>query len=257
MRSKVILVSIYLWVSFIVHVYLFYFLGLNLNFKEFLDKMRAKNIQDRSYMVQNIILETAQEQSPPEEETPFISDKNTQNAAPVADRSLPQQYNNPSTLRPNGGQVDSPKPEQSESVSGQVRPQQSGGQGAPFYFDPDKAPVVNLYTSGNISVAAEAKDYANYFLEMQKKIGKYHKEFFPIYQYYQGLLKDGVVVVDFWVDQKGDVVSAEVVTSYGVKTIDQASLNSIIYAKNFGPLPKDLSTRSPVKVRFHFVYFGR
>ncbi|MGL5722465.1 MAG: energy transducer TonB family protein [Brevinema sp.] len=256
-RSKVLLVTIYLWLSFIIHVYAFYFAGLNISLRDLLQKMGTKPPADKAYVLQNIILETAQEQSPPEEETPFISDKNTLNASLDADRSRPQLYNNPATLRPNGGQADIEKPDQSQSMTGQVRPQQEGGEGAPFYFDPAKEPIVNLYTSGNVSVAAEAKDYAGYFIAMQKKIGVYHKEFFPIYQYYQGLLRDGVVIVDFVVDKKGDVVSAEIVSSYGVKTVDQASLNSIIYAKNFGPLPEDLAKSAPIKIRFHFVYFGR
>ena len=255
-RSKVLLVTIYLWLSFIIHVYAFYFAGLNLSLSDLLQKIGAKS-PDKPYVLQNIILETAQEQLPPEEKTPFISDKNTRNSSLVADQSRPEEYNNPSSLRPNGGDTDSEKPQQSDSLLGQARPQQVGGQGAPFYFDPAKEPIVNLYTSGNVSVAAEARDYANYFLNMQKKISTYHKEFFPVYQYYQGLLRDGVVIVDFTVDKSGNVVSAEVVSSYGVKTVDQASLNSIIYAKNFGPLPKDLAKSTPIKIRFHFVYFGR
>lgn len=134
---------------------------------------------------------------------------------------------------------------------------QTGGQQAPFLFDPSREPVVNLHSGGNISLAAEAKDYASYFLAMQKKIAKYHKEFFPVYQYYQGLLRDGVVVVDFTVDKNGDVAKAEIVSSYGSDAVDAASLNAVVYAKNFGPLPADLAEQGHVKIRFHFVYFSR
>lgn len=248
---------IFVWLSLTLHLYILFAVAQIPAVVDLINRMRAVK-ENKPVQVQNILLQTAEE-APPPKEANAISDKNAADAAPIFDLSKPRAYNfaGQSAAVRTG---DTPEDENSPAKdSGRVRTQavQSGGQQAPFLYDPAQAPTVNLYASGNISLAAEAKDYASYFLEMQKKIGKYHKEFFPVYQYYQGLLRDGVVVVDFTVDKNGDIAKAEIVTSYGSDAVDSASLNAIIYAKNFGPLPPELAKQGFIKIRFHFVYFSR
>ena len=70
-------------------------------------------------------------------------------------------------------------------------------------------------------------------------------------------MKDGEVVVEYTLDQSGDILNAQVVSSYGSDIVDNASLNSIVYAKNFGKLPKDLREEKEITVRFHFIYLSR
>lgn len=222
--------------------------------------------EEKSVVVRNIILQTVEEQERRNEDA-YISDKNTASSSPDFDDTKPKDYNYvPFQTSPIAGVQADNKTEdqafqQNSAAGGRLQTQKAGGQiggeTAPFLYDPAKETLVNMDSSGNINVAAEAKNYAAYFLAMQEKIGKFHKEFFPIYQYYQGLLRDGVVVVDFTVNKNGDVVKADIVSSYGSDTVDQASLNSIVFAKNFGPLPPELAKYGEVKVRFNFVYFSR
>jgi TonB family protein len=125
------------------------------------------------------------------------------------------------------------------------------------FFDPDRKIEVTMDNYGEISLATIPKEYASYFLNMQKKIGDNWKEFFPIFQYYQGIIKSGEVVVRFRIDPEGNVRNAEVTKSYGYSILDESSLNAVNYSRNFGPLPKALRSLGDININFRFIYIAR
>ncbi|MGL4561251.1 MAG: energy transducer TonB family protein [Brevinema sp.] len=259
---------LFVLLSIIVHAYLFIFA-----YYRALSFVKDEQMINKKYELQNIILETVQETLQSNQEA-AISDKNNLNASPTIDRSKQEIYNllntNPQksivfeqTLEDQ--QNDNPIKDDTSSDEGILLQQEKShepqrvaqGSNNPSFFDPDKDEVINLYNLGNPSLATHSKDFADYLLKMQKKIEKYHQEFFPIYQYYQGLIKSGTVVVRFTVNKNGDIVDAFVAESYGADTVDNASLNSVVYAKNFGPLPPDLAKNEYIKINFHFIYLSR
>lgn len=261
---------LFLWLSLTVHMYIFWLMSLSPHLRHLMD---FEKIPRR--VVQNVILET-QTETPVTDENASISDKNNINSSLNFDPSKEKIYNyapqnQASHLGQDGRDSGTPQEQAaskgknqleagksaSEKRTAQSQKQAGGGTTAPLLFDVSKPPLVNLYNNGRISVATEAKEYASYFIDMQKKIEKYHREFFPIYQYYQGLLKDGVVIVEYTIGRDGSVRDARIVSSFGSDTVDNASLNSIIFARNFGPLPEALAKEEEIKIRFHFIYLAR
>ncbi|MGL4676683.1 MAG: energy transducer TonB family protein [Brevinema sp.] len=266
---------LFIWLSLTLHLYVFW--ALNLFTKLFLEKSSQIN-NPRQQILQNIILETKIETLDNSPEA-AISDKNNRNQSPIQDLSKPEDYNvanpNMAQAQGQGGEIsyisqeevqrDKKQHEQNQQSdvaiqihnTSQQKASEGGGETAPTLVDIKKKQVINLYNTGTASLATKSKGYAEYFLKMQKKIEKYHKEFFPIYQYYQGLLKDGEVVVEYMLNQYGDIINADVIASYGSDTVDNASLNSIVYARNFGALPKDFEGEESITIRFHFIYLSR
>lgn len=269
-KKSISYLLLFLWLSLTVHMYIFWLMSLSPQLRQLLN---LDKIPQR--VIQNVILETRTE-TPAADENASISDKNNINSSLNLDPSKEKIYNyapqNPATdLGQDGSDAGTPQDQSSakgnthleadkssgEKLAAQSQKQAGGGTTAPLLFDVSKPPLVNLYNNGRISVATEAKEYASYFINMQKKIEKYHREFFPIYQYYQGLLKDGVVIVEYTVGRDGSVRDARIASSFGSDTVDNASLNSIIFARNFGPLPEALAKEEEIKIRFHFIYIAR
>jgi len=265
---------IFLWISLTIHLY--GLLGIRI-----LDDISRNNTIDNipQKIIRNIIIETQKEESEIPEDG-AISDKNNMNQSIEFDKNKKEIYNfaNVNLAKFQGQKGKTSYIPQKESKSDkkitkykelengkqakekqktQTKASEGGGEISPTYIDIDKEQVINLYNNGYTSVATHSKEYAKYFIKMQKKIEKYHREFFPVYQYYQGLLKTGEVVVEYKLDQKGNIVDAQIISSYGSDLVDKASLNSITYAKNFGPLPKDFGNEDFIKIRFHFIYMGR
>lgn len=239
--------------------------------------------RDTKQIISNIILETKTETLDSSKKA-AISDKNNRSQAPIQDLTKPEEYNvaNPNIAESQGRGGEATYIPQKEIVAEEeekkkqeerskdkaeivvkkqktksVKASQGGGETAPTLFDVKKRPIINLYNTGAATFATKSKSYAEYFFNMRKKIEKYHKAFFPVYQYYQGLLKNGEVVVEYSLNQNGDIVEANVIGSYGSETVDKASLNSIVYAKNFGPLPEDFKDQPGITVRFHFIYMAK
>ncbi len=266
---------LFLWLSFTVHLYALWMLNYIHDLR--MSKLSETLSQRRPATLRNIILETRTESERIADDA-AISDKNNIDSAPVHNPNMPEEYNvaNPYLAESQGtGGRDSYVPQEaSESalndmikslVSQNPAPKEmqnevqksseGGGETAPTYIDPHKKQIINLYNNGTPSLATHSKEYAEYLLQMQKKIEKYHREFFPIYQYYQGLLKNGQVIVEYTLDKSGEIQEAAIISSYGSETVDQSSLNSIVYSKNFGELPEALGDE--VTIRFHFVYIAR
>jgi TonB family protein len=121
-------------------------------------------------------------------------------------------------------------------------------------FDPEMPPDVTMDNIGDVSLATIPEPYAAYFISMEKKVGENWGKFFPIFQYYEGIIKSGDVIVTFWVDKDGNVLHPVVTKSYGYTILDEACLNAVIYSKNFGPLPESIRQNKYIKVDFTFIY---
>lgn len=251
-----------------------------LGFKVLTDINYRHNSKNSIKRIQNIILETQKEENVIPE-VGAISDKNNQSRSLKFDKKKEEIYNfanlNPAKFVGHGGttryipqksQQKSQEEEQHDETQKkgirrkkkaqqQIKTYEGGGETAPTYIDVKKNEIINLYNTGYNSVATHSKEYAQYFINMQKKIEKYHQEFFPVYQYYQGLLRSGEVIIEYRLDQKGVINNAKIVGSYGSEVVDNASLNSIVYAKSFGALPKDLAGKEDITIRFHFIYMER
>ncbi|MGL4366972.1 MAG: energy transducer TonB family protein [Brevinemataceae bacterium] len=278
-RQRVKHLVLIIWISLTIHIYGILVVNKVSNIWWNGQSEERRRPEKEIYKV---ILDTKTE-SKIEPEKAAISDKNNINQAEKVDKTKEEDYNfvnlSPADHQGQGGKtsyIPQQKSEkrQQEQVEKNVRngktsavkektkllqeqASEGGGETAPTLYNTDKKKIINLYNRGSASVATQSKEYAQYFISMQKKIEKYHREFFPVYQYYQGLLKDGQVVVEFSVNTSGDIVKAEIISSYGSETVDQASLNSVVFAKNFGPLPNDLAEQGEIHIRFHFVYVGR
>ena len=114
--------------------------------------------------------------------------------------------------------------------------------------------VINMDDSGGMDLSTIPADYAPYFYAMERKISETWNQFFPVHQYYMGILKDGDVVIQFRVNANGDVVSPTLTQSYGYEIVDRASMNAIVYSRNFGPLPEGLKQHGEITVNFKFMY---
>jgi TonB family protein len=146
---------------------------------------------------------------------------------------------------------------QLDTIKGNPEASTTGGDYHTSYFDPQSPPDVEMDNNGDMSLATIPEAFASYFLAMEKKVGENWQKFFPIFQFYQGLIKSGDVVVTFWVDDKGNILNPTVIKSYGYSILDEAFLNAVIYSKNFGPLPVSVNKGRPVKVDFKFIYLSR
>ncbi len=264
----------FVYISLIVHGYALLVLSLALD-RDILDMLaHPEKYQNRETVIENIIVDTRTE-SRTVPDSGKISDR------PNIDSGNPGAKNTYNFLNPflddvlrEGSPLSTGKP--SELVKKQEKTsteparektdkssaeQESAGvkpsDPRPSFFDPERKPDVTMDTLGDISLATVPREFADYFLAMQRKIGAQWKEFFPVFQYYQGILKSGEVMVNFQVDLDGNVRNARVTRSYGYSILDQSSLNAVNYSRNFGPLPQGLRDQGSININFKFIYIGK
>lgn len=131
------------------------------------------------------------------------------------------------------------------------------------YFDLNKPLEITSTTKGDFSIATMPIEYANYFINMKNKISENWGKFFPVFQYYQGLLKPGEIIVNFEIDKEGNVKNLKLVKSYGYNILDQSCINAIYHSKNFGPIPNGLlkemeaSNKEYLSISFKFIYVDK
>ncbi|MGL4388655.1 MAG: energy transducer TonB family protein [Brevinema sp.] len=243
-------------------------------------KSQANSYKDKKIELHNIILDTVQEIIRKEEDA-LISDKNNISSSARPDLKKEEKYNvfNPNLqkaivfeqileekqdidLGDDFDKIEKIVPDQAnishqKDFSMKKKPPTTIANNIPSLYNPDEPTVINLYNIGSPSLATHSKEFADYLLNIKTRIEIYHREFFPVYQYFQGLIRSGTVVVEFTINKDGDVIDAKIVESYGLETVDNASFNSVVYAKNFGPLPEELAKNGSIKINFHFVYVGR
>lgn len=127
-------------------------------------------------------------------------------------------------------------------------------QDLPQAMRPDSELTVNFDSRGQISLGTMANQHAEYFFRMVRKISEQWNMYFPKFQHYYGMLKEGEVLVVFELDLDGRVSKIELAKSYGQSTLDAACLAAIREAGVFGPIPAEFRTKGKMVIPFLFVY---
>lgn len=266
----------FVYLSLVIHFYLFFFIVLSMDpnfFQRLADMAKNKN---HAQETENVIVETQTESA----ETPqsgMLSDKPNIDSGKQGNKKnynyfnpYPDKENREASALKNGSEQKDKDPGDTEITmdkNGEQKAEkdkndagsafQQPSENRTTYYNPDAKVDVTMDNYGEISLATIPKEYASYFLEMQKKIGANWREFFPVFQYYQGIIKSGEVHVRFQIDKNGNVKNPAVTKSYGYSILDESSLNAVIYSKNFGPLPKGLRSLGDININFRFIYIAR
>ncbi len=212
----------YLYISLLIHSYfiMLFFVTVDKNLLDIL--LHPKNYQavtedskkKDEKVIENIIVETitSSKEIPKEGK---ISDKANVNSGKKGDENLYNYFNeNPvstSLMKKSGAKPEQAKDTKSEGIQIEKTQTDTGasqteitnespnlvGDYHTSYFDPNKQSDVVMDTMGDLSLATIPTAYASYFLSMQKIIGEKWQTFFPVFQYYQGIIKSGDVVVHF------------------------------------------------------------
>ncbi len=272
-KSKRTLIFIY--ISAVVHLYLLLIVTMTID-PNFLENFFRSKTEKRETIIENIIVETLTESDITPEQG-VISDKDNIGASPFQVSERTYNYPNPDQ-RPREGESevayrdipqDTEEQDLSEEISDldtaretdaqeeQIVRVRDYGNPAPFLYDPEKPVEVYMDNYGDISLDTVGYEYAEYFLSMSRKISREWERFFPIFQYYQGIIRSGETIVSFQVDGEGNVISPQITKSYGYGVVDRAGLNAIEYSRNFGPLPEGLREQGKINVNFRFVYMAR
>lgn len=208
--------------------------------------------------LENIIVDTVTwtEEIP---EEGVISDKANLDAGPAGEKDynvLNPAMQPPRSVPDNQTPPDS-RSEEAQPVPRKAEPEQKTGDPTTAFYDPSREIDVRMDNQGQISLATVPQEYAEYFLNMSREISQNWQTFFPVFQYYQGIIRSGEVVVQFEVDRKGDVSGTRVVKSQGYRGLDASCVNAVNYSRNFGPLPPELTDRGSVSINFRFVYVNQ
>lgn len=126
------------------------------------------------------------------------------------------------------------------AAAGTPSPSVVNGNPATTYYDPSRDMQVVMDSRGDISLPTVPQEFAAYFSKMGQKIADNWQRFFPVFQYYQGILKSGSIQVVIQLDRDGNIVNTSVVNSFGYNVVDEALLNAIRYSQNFGSPPENL-----------------
>lgn len=273
-------VTVFVALSIVAHFYLFLFSSALLD-KHIYDLI-FNSPKDSSVTIENIFVDTHTQseetpkkglasQNPNIDSSPKISKENAYHyinesaggpqTAPSQnkqDAAVPQEAKTqPAEKDPNGWQ----KPSQDKTVTADqsfVIPQVVDAQ--PYsdyhtsYSDKKEKADVLMDSRGDISIATLPVENAEYLSGIRKKVVESWKVFFPVFQYYQGLLKQGDVVVQFVITGDGSIKEAKVIESYGYNIADDAALNAVLYAGDFGPLPEGLQEKGVLVIHFNFAY---
>lgn len=266
----------FIYISVIVHLYLglgFMFVQQQIALQETAQRVKPEKKEPE---VENIIVETV-ESTVKEQTEGKLSDKANIDSGLIKGDKKYNYFNPRQDKRSDGGPVEVERVEVQKSPQFEVNPDFKGDPGpkdnntqekaqpsqkqsaepSPSLLDPYQKIEVSMDNTGNLSLSTVPEESADYFLKMQKKIGSSWGLFFPIFQYYQGIIRNGDVIIQFDVDSKGNVQNPVISKSYGYSILDEACLNAVIYSKNFGPLPDKLKKMKSVRVNFRFIYIGR
>ncbi len=248
---------LFIYLSVVVHLYLLLIIQqladpLILQRLTQLDQSLAERRQD------NVIIETIlnSEEIPDEG---FISDRPNVDSGPQGEKNynllnpefappLKKIVDNPRDL-PQSDQADTPRQQQEES--------QKEGDPTVSFYDPSQDIDVSMDSEGFISLATIPQDYAQYFIKMSKEISENWQHFFPVFQYYQGIIRSGEVIVNYQIDAEGNVSRIKVVKSQGYRGLNKSCVDAIQYSGNFGPLPEGLREQKTINVSFKFVYVSK
>lgn len=256
--------TVFVYLSIVAHFYLI-LLGSVVADKDILAMLQGESEPPQaSTVIDNIIINTVNSSEEPEHG--YISANPNAATAPVTGERV---YNlfNPNMSPQSGNNGMENITEQADSRSGQSGAEQSqelpedpngiftlpqaslamgqssdniSGDPTTTYFLPDAEVKVVMDSQGAISLPTIPREYAAYFTKMGEKIRDNWEKFFPVFQYYQGILKSGSIEVVIQLDRDGNVVDTAVVNSFGYGVVDEGLINAIRYSRNFGTLPADL-----------------
>lgn len=261
-NSGLIKALIYLYLSLLAHFYLIWFIGY-IEEKDLLNSLKtiSQALQAKKEpVIENIIVDTKTLSDKIPEEGK-ISDKPNQDSGRPSDRKYYNNFNPDPKEKFSPKQVN-PQPEEKPVKDGETvltpeHGKQDAGNPSTSFFDPLLPADVQMNTAGEISLGTIPAEFAGYFLDMQRKIGANWELFFPVFQHYQGIIKDGTVTVRFEIDPNGNLINIKLAKSYGYDVLDQSCVNAVRYTRNAGVLPDALKKQGKISVNFNFQYIRK
>ncbi len=258
----------FFYISLIIHSYFLFLIFISVD-KDFLVSLLNPSVLKQEISEEATIVDTVTE-SATKPLAGMISDKPNINSSPKQGADI-YNYLNPdmkaSTYQKNqSGKNDNnaakkndngEESARNDTLKGNNTTPIEGGDYHTSFFDPDQPPDVEMNNNGDVSLATIPESFASYFIAMEKKVGENWQRFFPIFQFYEGIIKSGDVVISFWVDENGNVLNPIVKKSYGYSILDEACRNAVFYSRNFGPLPASIKKNKYIKVDFKFIYTSK
>ncbi len=243
--------SLFLYLSLVVHLYVLYFLTVGLDAS--LQKWMTVKNKPGPTVIENIVVSTLTETEKPK--SGVLSDKANRRSGK---KSLHPHYN---YLNPKPAAVQAPVRDLLKDISGNLTVQKKqtteNGSPASTLFDFKKNSVIEMDNAGVGSLDTLPSDVAAYLLKVNRRISEKWHGFFPVFQYYQGIMKDGEVVVYFEIQPDGKLASSKIVQSFGYSIMDDSCLNAVRYSAPFEAFPKNFSVQKSLQVRFKFIYLSR
>ncbi|URA09893.1 energy transducer TonB family protein [Thermospira aquatica] len=236
---------LFLYFSLLVHLYLLVVVNwwLDPEIITLLKNPRPQKSDD--VVIENILIDNPNATMEKPIQKAKVSDKDSRSRGPVASH---EDYN---MLLSSESASQKAQDFFSEPMTAPSRhPEVSG----PSLYEPSKKPLVRMSSAGQIALESEAVDYAPYFKQIQQTVASNWQWYFPIFQYYQGIMADGVVTVTFELDNEGNLKNARLTRDFGYESLNYASLQAILHTSNYGPLPEKLRSEEGITIEFHFIY---
>ena len=237
---------VFIYLSFLLHVYLFVFLDGVMDRDVIKLLKQAQQQKPTEVEIETFLIDNPHATQQPPQKKAKLSDRDSRSQGPVASQ---EEYN-----APGAEEKPSSLPQRDEKGKENVASFSPPMQAAPLLYNPEKRPVVQMTSSGQIALESEAVDYAPYFKQIQQTVSSNWQIYFPIFQYYRGIMANGIVTVTFQLDNDGNLIDAQVTKEFGYDSLNQASLQAIKHTTNYGPLPEKLRSPDGITVEFHFIY---
>jgi len=237
---------LFFYLSVLVHIYGFLVVGWWLDPEVIALLKHPRSSVPEEVVVENILIDNPHATQEKPLKKAKLSDVDSRSRGPLAreeeyNRLLPQEIQ--------GSLV----PKKGETPASRLAIPASEISG-PSLYDPSRKPVVRMSTSGQIALESEAVDYAPYFKHIQQTVASNWQYYFPVFQYYRGIMADGVVTVTFDLDNEGNLRNVRLTRDFGYESLNEASLRAIQHTSNYGPLPEKLRSEDGITVEFHFIY---
>ncbi len=236
---------LFVYLSVVIHVYLLLVAGWWLDPEIIALLKNPRPQKEKEVVIENILIDNPNATTEKPLQKAKLSDKDSRSRGPVAPV---EDYNMLLSSEPASQKVPLPLPKAMSPRSG--NPEVSG----PSLYEPAKKPVVRMSSAGQIALESEAVDYAPYFKQIQQTVASNWQLYFPIFQYYRGIMADGVVTVTFELDNEGNLKNARLSREFGYESLNEASLRAILHTSNYGPLPDKLRSEEGITIEFHFIY---
>ena len=127
-------------------------------------------------------------------------------------------------------------------------------QDLPQRLRPESELLIHFDSRGQVSLGTIAEKNAEYFYRMVARISEQWNIYFPKFQHFYGLLREGHVLLTFTLDLDGKVGEIRLVHSYGQTSIDESCVQAIRAAAEFGPIPAEYREKGGMVIPFAFVY---